>query len=258
MIDSHCHLDFEDFDADREAVLARMQQAGVHQALCISVNLADFPKVLALSHARPELWATVGVHPDYQDVEEPSPERLCELAMDPKVVAIGETGLDYFRLKGDLSWQRERFRSHIRAARQVKLPLVIHTRAASADTIRIMREEGASECSGVMHCFTEDWDTAQAALDLGFYISFSGIVTFKSAAELREVAKKVPLDRILVETDAPYLAPVPYRGQRNEPSMVVATAHYIATLRDMEADVFEALTDDNCRRLFRKLQIYHV
>jgi len=253
VIDSHCHLDFEDFDQDREAVLERMRAAGVHQAICISVNLADFPRVLMLAKSRPGLWATVGVHPDYQDVEEPSPERLCRLAADPKVLAIGETGLDYFRLKGDLSWQRERFRCHIQAARQAKLPLVVHTRAASADTIAIMREQGASDCGGVMHCFTEDWDTGRAALDLGFFISFSGIVTFKSATALREVAKKVPLDRILIETDAPYLVPVPHRGQRNEPAMVAATAGFLADLRGLAIDEFAALTTNNCYSLFNKL-----
>lgn len=258
VIDSHCHLDFEDFNSDREAVLERMAQAGVQQAFCISVKLDDLPAVLALAQAKPQLWATVGVHPDYEQVQEPSVEQLCKLADHPKVIAIGETGLDYFRLKGDLSWQRERFRCHIRAARQAGLPLVVHTRAASADTLALMREEGASECAGVMHCFTEDWETARASLDLGFYISFSGIVTFKSAAALREVAKKIPLDRILVETDAPYLAPVPHRGKRNEPAMVVATARFLADWLQLDFDEFSALTDSNCYRLFKRLQPLHI
>jgi TatD DNase family protein len=170
------------------------------------------------------------------------------------VIAIGETGLDYFRLQGDLTWQRERFRNHIRAAKQAHLPLVIHTRAASADTLRIMREEGASSCGGVMHCFTEDWETASAALDMGFYISFSGIVTFKSAQSLREVAKKLPLDRILIETDAPYLAPVPYRGKRNEPAMLAATANFLAELLSLKREAFIELTTANCHRLFNRLQ----
>ena len=257
MIDSHCHLDFEDFDRDREEVLERMRGAGVHQAVCISVNLADFPRVLALAASKASLCATVGVHPDYQDVEEPSPERLCSLANHPKVVAIGETGLDYYRLQGDLAWQRERFRCHIRAARQIGLPLVVHTRAARADTLNIMREEGASHCGGVMHCFTEDWDTARAALDLGFYISFSGIITFKSASSLREVAKKLPLDRILVETDAPYLAPVPHRGKRNEPAMIASTAHFLAEHLGIESERFETITTENCYRLFNRLPKLH-
>jgi TatD DNase family protein len=254
VIDSHCHIDFDDFSEDRAAVLERMHAAGVKHAICISVNLADFPRVLALARSRPNLWATAGVHPDYQDVEEPTPEGLCRLASDPKVIAIGETGLDYFRLKGDLSWQRERFRNHIRAAKQVGLPLVIHTRAASADTLGIMREEGASSCGGVMHCFTEDWETASAALDMGFYISFSGIVTFKSAESLREVARKLPLDRILIETDAPYLAPVPHRGKRNEPAMLAATANFLAELLSIKREAFIELTTANCYRLFNRLQ----
>jgi TatD DNase family protein len=257
MSDSHCHLDFEDFDEDREAVFERMHAAGVRQAICISVNLEDFPRVLALAESRPSLFATLGVHPDYQDVEEPSPEHLCSLAHHPKVIAIGETGLDYYRLKGDLAWQRERFRCHIRAARHIGLPLVIHTRAASADTLSILREEGASSCGGVMHCFTEDWETARAALDLGFYISFSGIVTFKSAASLREVATKLPLDRILIETDAPYLAPVPYRGKRNEPAMIASTASFLAEHLSLDPCRFDAITTENCYRLFKKLPQLH-
>jgi len=250
LIDSHCHLDFPEFHNDRGQVLERMQAAGVTHALCISVNLEEFPAVVALAETHCNLWATCGIHPDYPDVREASIRDLVEAAAHPRVIGIGETGLDYFRLQGDLAWQRSRFRTHVRAARSCAKPLIVHTRAASADTLTILREEEASECGGVMHCFTEDWDTARACLDLGFYISFSGIVTFKSAASLREVARRVPHDRILVETDAPYLAPVPQRGKRNEPAFVTYTAAFLATLLKIEAEEFEALTTRNFERLF--------
>lgn len=250
LVDSHCHLDFPDLAGDLSAVLANMAHNGVRQALCICVQLEHFERLRALVAPHPHLFASVGVHPDEVEAEEPSVERLVELAHDPKVVAIGETGLDYYRLGGDMAWQRERFRTHIRAALSCRKPLVIHTRAAAADTISVMREERAQDIGGVMHCFTETQDVATAALDLGFHISFSGIVTFKNATQLKEVARSVPLDRLLVETDSPYLAPVPHRGKRNEPAFVRHVAEYLAELR---GESFEALADAttrNFRRLF--------
>jgi TatD DNase family protein len=230
-IDSHCHLNFPELAGDIDGVLARMRAAGVSGAMNICTTLEEFPAVLALAEREPDIVATVGVHPDSQNVQEPDVETLVRLARHPRVRAIGETGLDYFRLKEPLEWQRERFRVHIRAARACAKPLVIHTRAASADTLRIMREEGADAVGGVMHCFTESQAVADAALDMGFCISFSGIVTFKNAVALQEVAKRVPSDRLLIETDAPYLAPVPHRGRTNQPAFVSAVAEKIAELR---------------------------
>ncbi|HZX27440.1 MAG TPA: TatD family hydrolase, partial [Telluria sp.] len=211
-IDSHCHIDFPELAARMPELLAKMEQNRVTHALCVSVDLPDFPRVLALAEQYPHIYASVGVHPDYEDTPEPTVDQLVELSRHPKIVAIGETGLDYYRLEGDLEWQRERFRVHIRAARATGKPLIIHTRSASADTLRIMAEEGAGTDQGgpggVMHCFTESLEVAQAALAMGFYISFSGIVTFKSAKDLQAVARAVPLERMLIETDSPYLAPV--------------------------------------------------
>ena len=204
LVDSHCHLDFPELVSQFDAVLALMQGNGVTHALSVSVTLEDFPKIRAIAETYPHIFASVGVHPDYADLPVVSVEQLTALATHPQVVAIGETGLDYFRLKGDLGWQRDRFRTHIRAARVCGKPLIIHTRSAADDTLRLMREENASEVAGVMHCFTENWDVAEAALEMGFYISFSGIVTFKNAKTLKEVAQKVPLERLLVETDSPY------------------------------------------------------
>jgi TatD DNase family protein len=235
------------------ALLAAMAQARVTHALCISVNLPDWPAVHALAMAYPNLYATVGVHPDYPDTPEPSVDDLIALAAREKVVAIGETGLDYYRETGDLDWQRERFRTHIRAARRAGLPLVIHTRASAEDTLRIMREEGAEEAGGVMHCFTETAEVARAALSLGFYISFSGIVTFKNARELQAVAEEIPLDRILIETDSPYLAPVPMRGKTNEPSYVPHVAAKIASLKGIPVEAVASASTMNARRLFRYL-----
>ncbi len=251
-IDSHCHLDFPDLIADLPAVLATMRANRVLKALCVSVNLADFPNVLQLAVEHDELYASVGVHPDYEDVEEPTVDGLCKFAGHPKVIAIGETGLDYYRLTGDLSWQRERFRTHIQAAKIARKPLIIHTRSASEDTIRLMQEENAAAVGGVMHCFTESWEVAQSALDLGFYISFSGIVTFKNAKAIQEVAQKVPLDRMLIETDAPYLAPVPYRGKTNQPGWVKNVAEVIAQLRGCTIDEVAENTTANFERLFIK------
>jgi TatD DNase family protein len=249
-IDSHCHIDFPELAAGIDGVLERMRQNEVVSALCVSVNLASFPQMLKLVEQHPNIYASVGVHPDYEDAEEPSAARLAELAQHPKVIAIGETGLDYFRLKGDLEWQRARFRNHIRAARESGKPLIIHTREAAADTLRIMKEENAADVSGVMHCFTETWEVAEAALAMGFYISFSGIVTFKNAKQIKDVAQRTPLERILIETDAPYLAPVPHRGKLNQPAYVKHVAEEIALLRKIGLDEVGRCTTENFERLF--------
>ena len=250
LVDSHCHLDFPELAADLEGILARMAKNGVERAMCISVTLQDLPRVIALAERHPQLWATVGVHPDYEDTLEPSEEDLLRLADHPRVLAIGETGLDYYRLSGDLEWQRQRFRTHIRAARRLGKPLVVHTRSAAADTLRIMAEEGAAEVGGVMHCFTESQAVADAAMAMNFLISFSGIVTFKNAKDLQEVARKVPLDRMLVETDAPYLAPVPHRGKTNQPAWVRHVAEFIAQLRGVTAETIAEATTANFERVF--------
>ena len=249
-VDSHCHLDFPELSADLPTVLDAMAANRVTHALCISVNLPGLPRVMALAAEHANLYASAGVHPDYEDTPDPSVEELLALAARPKVVAIGETGLDYYRLSGDLSWQRERFRRHIRAARECGKPLVIHTRSAAADTLAIMREERAGDAGGVMHCFTETWGVAQAAIDLGFHISFSGIVTFKNAQELKEVARRVPLERILIETDSPYLAPVPFRGKTNQPAYVRYVAEEIARLREIPVEEVAAVTSANFFGLF--------
>lgn len=251
LVDSHCHLYFPDLVERFDEVLANMAANDVGHALCVCVTLEDFENVLALACRDARLSASVGVHPDYTDRREPDVDTLLKLAEHPKVVAIGETGLDYFRVQGDTEWQRERFRVHIRAARRCGRPLIIHTRAAAADTLRLMREEGADAAGGVMHCFTEDWATARAALDLGFHLSFSGIVTFKNAAALREVAAKVPDDRLLVETDSPYLAPVPYRGKTNEPAFVRHVAACVAAVRQQQAALIEEITTENYFNLFK-------
>ncbi len=254
LVDSHCHLDFPELSADLPAVLANMAAQGVSHALCVSVSLENFPRILALTEAHACLFASVGVHPDHQEGEEPTQERLVELSAHPRVVAIGETGLDYYRLRGDLEWQRSRFRTHIRAARQARKPLIVHTRDAALDTLRLMGEEKAGEAGGVMHCFTESWETARAALDLGFYISFSGIITFRNAAALREVAGKVPSDRLLVETDSPYLAPVPYRGKTNQPAYVRYVAEEIARIRGMPFEALAETTTRNFAELFNAIK----
>ena len=231
-------------------MLESMAENRVTHALCIGVNLPELPGVLQLAADHPNIYASVGVHPDYEDTPEPSIDTLTELSRRDKVVAIGETGLDYFRVSGDLEWQRTRFRTHIRAARECGKPLVIHTRSAAADTLAIMREERAGEAGGVMHCFTESWDVARGALDLGFHISFSGIVTFKNAQEIKDVARRVPLDRMLIETDSPYLAPVPFRGKLNEPAYVRYVAEEIARLRDISVEEVAWATSTNFFRLF--------
>ena len=251
LVDSHCHLDFADFAGREEELLAAMKADDVGWALIAGVTLERFPGVLALTERFPNLFAAVGVHPDTQEGEEPDQDRLIRLADHPKVVAIGETGLDYYRLEGDLEWQRERFRTHIRAARRTGKPLIIHTREAAADTLRILKEEGAGEVGGVFHCFTETLAVAEAALRLGFHISFSGIVTFKNAVQIKEVASFVPLDRILVETDAPYLAPVPHRGKLNHPALVRHVAEEVARLRGTDVEALAQATTTNFFRLFR-------
>jgi TatD DNase family protein len=254
-IDSHCHINFPELAARMPEILARMDENRVTHALCVSVNLPEFPSVLALAEQYPHIYASVGVHPDYEDTPEPTVEQLVQLADHPKIVAIGETGLDYYRLEGDLEWQRERFRTHIRASRITRKPLIIHTRSASADTIRILQEEGAGVgqggVAGVMHCFTETLEVAEAAIEMGFYISFSGIVTFKSAKDLQAVARALPLDRILIETDSPYLAPVPFRGKVNEPGYVAHVAEYLATLKDVPLPAIAAATTANFHALFK-------
>ena len=251
LVDSHCHLDFPELAGQLDSIFALMRANDVAYALSVSVTLEDFPKIRAIAEANAHIFASVGVHPDHADAPLVTIEQLTALADHPKVVAIGETGLDYFRLKGDLEWQRERFRTHIRAARAVRKPLIIHTRAAADDTLRLMREETASEIGGVMHCFTESWAVAEAALEMGFYISFSGIVTFKNARELKDVAQRVPLDRLLVETDSPFLAPMPHRGKTNQPGFVRHVAEEIARLRGISIDEVEAATTANFARLFK-------
>ncbi|MDY7547835.1 TatD family hydrolase [Glaciimonas sp. Gout2] len=254
-IDSHCHINFPELAAKMPEILAKMAENKVTHALCVSVDLPDFPQVLKLAKTYPHIYASVGVHPDYEDTPEPTVDDLVRLSDHPKIIAIGETGLDYFRLKGDLEWQRERFRRHIRASRATGKPLIIHTRAASEDTIKIMREEGAGTnaggAGGVMHCFTESLAVAEAAIEMGFYISFSGIVTFKSAKDLQAVALEVPLERTLIETDSPYLAPVPYRGRMNEPGLVVHVAEYLANLKGLPVAQVAQQTTDNFFTLFK-------
>ena len=252
LVDSHCHIDFPELVDDFPGVLSRAHDSGVGHLLCVSVNLQDFPAMLQLADRSEDISASVGVHPNtpLEVTEEPSVDTLAALADHPKIVAIGETGLDYYRTSCDVDRQRERFARHIRAARCVQKPLIVHTRSAAGETIELMKSEEAGGAGGVMHCFGEDWDTAKAALDEGFYISFSGIVTFKNAQTLRDVAKKVPLDRILVETDAPYLAPVPFRGKTNEPAYVKHTAECLAEIRQMDLDSFADLTTENFFRLF--------
>lgn len=251
LVDSHCHLNFPELAANLPEIFANMEKNGVGLALCVGVNLNDYHNVIGLSENYSQVYASVGVHPDYEDDEEPTVEKLVELANRPKVLAIGETGLDYFRLKGDLEWQRARFRNHIRAAKICGKPLIIHTREAADDTLRIMEEEGAACVGGVMHCFTESMAVAERAIALGFYISFSGIVTFKKATQVKEVAKNIPLDRMLVETDSPYLAPTPFRGKTNQPAYVKYVAEEVARLRGISEEELTEATTSNFMRLFK-------
>ena len=254
LVDSHCHINFPELANNMDAVRQSMLDHQVGHALCVSVTLNKFPEVLAMAEAHNNIYASVGVHPDYEDEDAFTVEDLVRLAQHPKVVAIGETGLDYFRLTGDLEWQRERFRTHIRAAIQAGKPLIIHTRAAAEDTIRIMREENAQLIGGVMHCFTESLEVALQAIELGFYISFSGIVTFKNTLALKEVAKSIPLNRILVETDSPYLAPVPFRGKINQPAYVKYVAEEVARLRGIPVEEVATATTQNFFELFKQAQ----
>jgi TatD DNase family protein len=251
LVDSHCHLNFPELLENLPAIKQAMYDNQVGHALCISVTLPDFPQVLALAESNDNFYASVGVHPDYENIEEPTVEGLLTLANHPKVIAIGETGLDYFRLTGDLEWQRMRFRTHIRAAIACGKPLVIHTRNSAEDTLRIMREENAQKVGGVMHCFTENLEVALQAIELGFYISFSGIVTFKNALTIKELAKQVPLNKILVETDSPYLAPMPYRGKINQPGFVKHVAEEVAKLRGISLAEVSTATTENFFRLFK-------
>ena len=252
-VDSHCHLSFPELQARLPEILAEMASALVDRALCICTTLEEFDDVHALAMGHDNFWCSAGVHPDSEGVREPSVGDLLALAAKPRVIAIGETGLDYYRLNGrsvaEMAWQRERFRVHIRASRASGLPLVVHTRSASEDTLAILREEGAD--AGVFHCFTETEAVARAALDLGFYISFSGILTFKTAQALRDVAAFVPLDRCLIETDSPYLAPMPHRGKTNNPSYVPLVAQQMAAIRGLPVETIAAATSANFERLFQ-------
>lgn len=250
LTDSHCHLNFELLRNNLTQVLQNARENGVGHMLCVGVTIEKLPEVLALAHQYSNIYASVGVHPDEQHGHDPSVDEIVQLAQDARVVAIGETGLDYYRIKGDMTWQQDRFRRHIRAACITRKPLIIHTREAAADTIRILKEESAESVGGVMHCFTESWETARAALDMGFFISFSGIITFRNATPIREVARQVPDDRLLVETDAPYLAPAPHRGKTNEPAFVRHVAEQLATLRNISLDELARITTRNFFMLF--------
>jgi len=256
LVDSHCHIDFDEYAERIPQILDSMARNQVTHALCVCVNLTDFPRVLSLAERHPQLFASVGVHPDYAGDETLKVDDLVQRAQHPKIVAIGETGLDYYHLRGDLEWQRTRFRTHVRAARECGKPLIIHTREAGEDTLRIMREEGARETGGVMHCFTETLDMARAAIELDFFISFSGIVTFKNALAIKEVAQSIPLERLLVETDSPYLAPVPHRGKTNEPGWVRHVAEEIARLRGISLEALAEATTANFFRLFKLADLY--
>jgi len=254
-IDSHCHINFPELHERMDAVLSAMEDHKVSHALCVSVTLDKFPDILTLANHKQHIFASVGVHPDYENITEPTVEELVDLSRHEKVVAIGETGLDYFRLKGDLTWQRERFRTHIQAAVAANLPLIIHTRQAPEDTIRIMKEEQADKAKGVMHCFTESYEMAKQAMDLGFFISFSGIITFKNAEDLRATVKKIPLENMLIETDSPYLAPVPNRGKMNEPSNVIYVAEKIAEIKNISVEEVAEATTYNFSQLFTKCHL---
>lgn len=253
LVDSHCHLDrldLEPFDGELANVLQLAGENGVGRFLCVAIDRGNIPDVIAIAERFDNVYASVGVHPNEDEGDEVTAGELLALANHPKVIAIGETGLDYFRSEGELSWQQQRFRNHIAAARECNKPLIIHSREARADTLRLMREEGAEAVGGIMHCFVEDWDTARQALEMGFYISFSGIVTFRNAEALREVARQVPIERLLVETDSPYLAPMPHRGKSNQPAYVRHVAEFLAELRGVSFEELSARTTDNFNRLF--------
>ena len=253
LVDSHCHLDRVDlkpFENDFTNFMTHTLESGVENMLCVSIDLESWPAMVSLVEGYPQISLSVGVHPNDLDRREPDVEELVSLSKHPGVVAIGETGLDYFRSEGDLDWQRVRFRTHIQAARACGKPLIIHTRDAREDTIRIMQEEGAADIGGVMHCFTENWEMARQALEMGFYISFSGIITFKNAADLREVAARVPMEQILIETDSPYLAPVPHRGKSNQPAYVKEVAECVAEIKGLSMEEVARLTRENFFRCF--------
>jgi TatD DNase family protein len=254
LIDSHCHLDrleLTPYGGNLDGAIAHAHQRGVDLMLCVSINMENFPAVRAIAERYDEVYASVGVHPNDNDGHDPFLDELIQLADHPKVIAIGETGLDYFRSEGDLEWQRERFRRHIAAAKLTGKPLIVHSREAREDTLRVLEEERANEVGGIMHCFVEDMATAERAMALGFLISFSGIVTFRNAAALQEVARHIPHDKLLVETDAPYLAPIPYRGKPNEPAYVRDVAEFVANLRGVSVELLSEQTSNNFRRLFR-------
>ena len=255
LVDSHCHINFEPLAERIDEVLSNAKENKIDHMLCVSVNMEDFPQVETLAKQHKHIFASVGVHPCEREGREPSVDELIEIGQQEHIVAIGETGLDYFRVEDeDMTWQHQRFINHIEVGKTVDKPLIIHTRNAAEDTMKMLKEQGADECRGVMHCFAEDWETAEKALDLGFYISFSGIVTFKSATNVQEVAKKAPIDRILVETDSPYLAPVPHRGKTNEPALVHHTAQFVADLRGITLDNLAKSTTDNFFDLFNSAQ----
>lgn len=255
LVDSHCHLDRLDlkaYDGDFQALMAATEADGVSHMLCIGVDLETFPQVRELAERHDNIHATVGVHPLYKDSREPNASELANLAVHPRVVAIGETGLDYFYARKERDWQQVRFVEHIRAARDTGLPLVIHTRGAKDDTLALLRKEGQGEVRGVLHCFTEDLDMAEQAMDLGFYISISGIVTFRNAEALRDTVRQLPLERLLIETDAPWLAPVPHRGKPNEPRFVARVAECVADLKQIPVAELARITRDNFYTLFQK------
>jgi TatD DNase family protein len=257
LVDSHCHLDriaLDHYEGRFDQFVEKTLESGVDRMLCVSIDLESWPAMVDLVKPFPQISISVGVHPNDRERREPSVEELVTLSGSPKVVAIGETGLDYFHGEGDLEWQRNRFRRHIRAAVATELPLIIHTRQAKHDTIDIMKEEGAVEAGGVMHCFTEDWGMAEQALEMGFYISFSGIITFKNAADLREVVKQVPMERLLIETDSPYLAPVPFRGKPNQPIYVQKVAECVADLKGLTAGAVAEQTAENFFRCFPQVE----
>ncbi|MCG8051847.1 MAG: TatD family hydrolase [Candidatus Thiodiazotropha endolucinida] len=253
LVDSHCHLDrvaLDHYANDFGQFVASTLDRGISHMLCVSIDLESWPSMVSLVESYPQISVSVGVHPNDRERRDPSPHELVELAQHPKVVAIGETGLDYFHGKGDLEWQRMRFRQHIEAAKQADLPLIIHTRDAREDTLSIMQSQGADQAGGVMHCFTENWSMAERALEMGFFISFSGIITFKNAADLREVVKQVPIQQLLIETDSPYLAPVPYRGKPNQPIYVHQVAECVAEIKGLSVDEVAAQTTENYYRCF--------
>ena len=251
LADSHCHIDFPQFDEKFNSILDEAKKMEVGYLLCVAVNIEDFPRILKMSYEHEKIYASVGVHPNTVEGEDPTIDRLVELGSDSRVVAIGESGLDYFRSEGHLDWQRDRFARHIEAGKVLNKPIIVHSRDAPDDTIRIMDACNAKDASGVMHCFTGDYEMAKSAMDQNFFISFSGIVTFKNAADLAEVAKKIPMDRMLIETDSPYLAPVPKRGKENQPAFVRHTAEFLAELKGLDLDEFADTTTNNFLRLFK-------